>query len=723
MVDSEVLREIPQQTDVSMLNAIGTQHSLGSAIADLVDNCIDAAAETVSIQFLTQDSFLKRVRVRDDGRGMSSRELYSSMELRPSRQYLTSDLGHFGFGMKSASMSQAGVLRVFSRDENGAIASVRMRRASAGGTFQIEVLKPESGSVGYKSYIRNEPGSGTVIEWDVLDSVSTSKKVEERNRWLLNKSVEIEKHLGLIFHRFLGTNLRIFIEEWDIDAEKPGPAVPIKKIDPFDFSSGRTGYPAPFKGRTASKDLIEMKCFIMSPGLDSASVKINGLPRDQWGGFYVYRNNRLLQAGGWDDFGSEKKKDLQLGRIQIEMPGDQAKSGIKLTTEKDGVKFSPDLQRAVRESKSTALGGISFEDYLQTLGDQYKSSNKRSQAIRPMNRLHGEENSRLSESVASAIGFKPGESGFQIISSPLRADQIFEVLVEDAVLKINSDLFEEGAPLDSEPAYEFFKSAIYLLLESHFSKQRITRATEEKIDSMHRVLAVALGIQKLSVPAFASVVIPSPADLVGRVKPASSLRPIARQLGLGEEATRQLFLELEEYELQAQRPKSSDFSKKNGGNESVQHFEVEQSALVQQEHPKRQVSEVLPQAIEITKDADLSRLGYALIVSYRDQRDLLLVSEANSRTENEVAIILTQLLLPYEGKLNDIEQAALNDVPLNTGDRERILNAFKDGQRLDRIAADLSRTVLTVAKAILSSPRGNIKVPKELLKALKKSAH
>jgi len=721
MIESEVLRVMPQRTDVSMLNAIGTQHSFSSAIADLVDNSIDASAETVRIQFLTQDGYLKRVRVRDDGRGMSPENLYASMDLRPSREYLPSDLGYFGFGMKSASMSQAGVLRVFTKDESGTVSSVRIRRQDAGGEFQIEILKPERGPLGYKSYARNEPGSGTVIEWDVLDSVSTSKKVADRDRWLSSKFSELEKHLGLIFHRFLGTHLRIFIEEWDLSEETSGPAVPIKKIDPFDFTSGRTGFPAPFRGRTASKEAVEMKCYVLSPGLESASVKINGLSREQWGGFYVYRKNRLIQAGGWDEFGSEKKRDLQLSRIQMEISDVQAKSDIKLTVEKDGVKFSSDMQRAVRDSKSATLGGITFEDYLQASRELYKSSNKRSQFIKPMNPVHGNENRQLSEAVSNAMGFKAGEPGFQIISSSLRSDQIFEVVVEDAVLKINSDLFEAGAPLDSEPAYEFFKAAMYLLMESHFSKQHITKATEEKIDSMHRVLALALGLQQLSEPTFSSVVIPSPAALAGRVNPASTVKPIARQLGLSEEATRKLFLSLEEESVAAEGLQPRNLGEDREMPAITRHPEPEHLEPAQPGQTRLQVSGLSPQAIEITKDTDLARLGYALCLSYREQRDLFLVSEANSRTENEVAVVLTQLLLPYKGELNDEAAAALNEVPLNAGDRERILNAFKDGKPLERIGADLSRTVLTVAKVILSSPRANVRVSKELLKALRKA--
>jgi len=721
-MESEVLRVMPQQTDVSMLNAIGTQHSFESAIADLVDNSIDARAETVTIQFLTQDGFLKRVRVRDDGNGMSPEELYSSMDLRPSRKYLPTDLGRFGFGMKSASMSQAGVLRVFSKNESGAVASAKIRREDAGGTFQIEVLRPEWGIAGYNSYSRIEPGSGTVIEWDVLDSVSNSRKSIDRHRWLASKFSALEKHLGLMFHRFLGTSLRIFIEEWDITDERAGPSVPVKKMDPFDFNSGKDGFPAPFRGRTASKGVVEMKCFVLSPGLESASVKINGLPREQWGGFYVYRNNRLIQAGGWDEFVSEKKRDLQLSRIQIEISEGQAKSDIKLTMEKDGVKFSSDMQRAIRESKSATLNGMSFEDYLQVSRELYKSSNKRSHSVKPMTLLHGQENMRLSEAVSSVIGFKPGESGFQIISSSLRSDQIFEVVVEDAVLKINSDLFEAGAPLDSEPAYEFFKAAMYLLMESHFSKQHITKVTEEKIDSMHRVLALALGIQQLSEPTFSSVVIPSPAVLAGLVNPASTVRPMAHQLGLSEEATRQLFIALEEESSLAEGVKSDNLSEEKKVASTTQQPEVERPEPQEEETARRRVSELLPQASVITGDADLAQLGYRLILSFREHRDLRLVSQANNSTENEVAAVLTQLLLPYEGELNDSEAAALNDVPLNAGDRERILNAFKDGQQLERIGSDLSRTVLTVAKVILSSPRITVKVPKELVKALRRAA-
>ena len=51
---------------------MGTHHTFESAIADLVDNCIDAEATRVSVRLLTKDDRLVQVEVVDNGKGMDA---------------------------------------------------------------------------------------------------------------------------------------------------------------------------------------------------------------------------------------------------------------------------------------------------------------------------------------------------------------------------------------------------------------------------------------------------------------------------------------------------------------------------------------------------------------------------------------------------------------------------------------------------------------------------
>ena len=97
---------------------IGSLRDMGyefaTAVADLVDNSIEADASTVSvdIEFEGGDSW---VRIADDGSGMAPVALREAMRYGSTRRYSDDDLGKFGLGLKVASLSQCRRLSVASR--------------------------------------------------------------------------------------------------------------------------------------------------------------------------------------------------------------------------------------------------------------------------------------------------------------------------------------------------------------------------------------------------------------------------------------------------------------------------------------------------------------------------------------------------------------------------------------------------------------------------------
>ena len=92
-------------TLISATRHIG--YSLESAIADLIDNSIAARARNVEIDFIdTTESYIA---ILDDGFGMTDEELTSAMQYGssdPSNNRSENDLGRYGLGLKTASMSQ-----------------------------------------------------------------------------------------------------------------------------------------------------------------------------------------------------------------------------------------------------------------------------------------------------------------------------------------------------------------------------------------------------------------------------------------------------------------------------------------------------------------------------------------------------------------------------------------------------------------------------------------
>src|SRR4051812_29338218 len=101
---------IELRPDARSMDALGRHHAFDTAIADLVDNSIDATAQHVLIRFVRRGRRLMSLLVVDDGGGMTSSQLDVAMTVGGRRRYGERDLGRFGLGLKAASFSQARTL-------------------------------------------------------------------------------------------------------------------------------------------------------------------------------------------------------------------------------------------------------------------------------------------------------------------------------------------------------------------------------------------------------------------------------------------------------------------------------------------------------------------------------------------------------------------------------------------------------------------------------------
>src|SRR4051812_39610585 len=92
-------------------------YTLETALADVIDNSITAGASTIRLYAQSIGNEFK-IRILDDGIGMSEEELIAAMRpgsRNPLDERSNSDLGRFGLGLKTASLSQCRRLTVVSR--------------------------------------------------------------------------------------------------------------------------------------------------------------------------------------------------------------------------------------------------------------------------------------------------------------------------------------------------------------------------------------------------------------------------------------------------------------------------------------------------------------------------------------------------------------------------------------------------------------------------------
>jgi hypothetical protein len=295
------------------MRAVG--YTIESAVADLVDNSISAQATEVRVHFgsLTDDVVL----LLDNGTGMSPSEVREAMRLAtrsPNAQRNSQDLGRFGLGLKTASLSQCREVTLLSK-KDGNLVGVRwsLDHLAASNRWSLIILDD--------SEIAQMPGfaelaeltSGTLVVWRQLDLLADSLGGLERA--LDDQIVRVRDHVELVFHRFLagehGRPFKLLIN-----------GVSVRVIDPF-LSSHPSTQIGPSETFAVAGQTVALRPFTLPllnklTSADRELALIAGTFRDSQG-FYIYRALRLVIWGTW--FRIAPKDDLgKLARVRVDIP-------------------------------------------------------------------------------------------------------------------------------------------------------------------------------------------------------------------------------------------------------------------------------------------------------------------------------------------------------------------------------------------------------------------
>lgn len=343
-------------------------YDLPSAIADLVDNSVDANARSIDVTFHV-DGASSWVRVADDGIGMTAHQLDEAMRYGSAARYEARALGHFGLGLKTASLSQCRRLTVASRSASGRIAIRRwdldevLRRNS----WDLERVGARDATREVLEALPRE--RGTVVLWETLDRVLPRRPTEALTARVLRTAVrELRQHLAMVFHRFLageafGTRDRLRIA---IDGEPLDPWDPYARDEPHTRALPRQVLSFRSDGTSlqleVSPYVLPNQELFSSQDAHRQSAGPNRWNRHQ--GFYVYRRDRLLQAGGWNRLRT-LDEHAKLARIAIDLPiGEEHRFGVDVA--KMRVNFPEEIRSELRviASGAVAVAQERYRDHL-----------------------------------------------------------------------------------------------------------------------------------------------------------------------------------------------------------------------------------------------------------------------------------------------------------------------------------------------------------------------
>lgn len=307
--------DIPPYAPTLMESTRAIGYSIEAGIADIIDNSVAAAASRIDIDFFPIGQ--SYISILDNGTGMTETELISAMQYgsrSPLEVRDESDLGRYGLGMKTASLSQCRVLTVISK-KDGVLSGCRwdLNHIKQSESWSLIVLNESEMSAmpNYEKLCSYD--TGTIVIWQDLDKFGVGEKdiAEAFSR----KMAHIREHLSLVFHRFLSgepglKKLDIRMNELSIVPQDPflvKKSTQLMDDETILIRGAKVKvrpYILPHTSKLSQKELKELG------GKD-------GLRKQQ--GFYVYRNKRLLVWGTW--FRLMRQGDLsKLARVQVDIP-------------------------------------------------------------------------------------------------------------------------------------------------------------------------------------------------------------------------------------------------------------------------------------------------------------------------------------------------------------------------------------------------------------------
>ncbi len=327
---------------VASLRDIG--YSFESAVADLVDNSITASAKRIDVRALWNHG-KPMVAVIDDGRGMSFEELKAAMRFgstSPLAARAAGDLGRFGLGMKTASISQCLKLQVLSKRNGettnavwdvGRICERNEDKWNLAVEAGPDAISDSALRALHREFLADHP-HGTVVFWSDMDRME--KDATEQS---FAASVNaLSAHLARTFHRLMKPahgGFSLFVNNREIEPS-----------DPFN-EANLACQSFPEENIRIQGQTIKAQAFVLPHHSKTTAEEyerfsgVDGYRGSQ--GFYVYRNKRLIISGTW--FRLRPREELtKLVRIRVDIP-----NTLDSIWKIDIKKASADLPESVRK--------------------------------------------------------------------------------------------------------------------------------------------------------------------------------------------------------------------------------------------------------------------------------------------------------------------------------------------------------------------------------------
>jgi hypothetical protein len=405
-------------------------------------------------------------------------------------------LGKFGLGLKLASLSQAKELQVFSHAASRTAGRGWLEQGISSG-FVSTVLEPIECRAALQALVPDRPWrkSGTVVWWSHLYRIGQNhSNPDEHAQKLLRR---LKDYLSMAFHRFLNgrpRTIKIEIDIFDGDCSLEGLPLFLEPLDPFAYgTSGLKGFPAEFVP-TGYSGRIKIVGHIWPPNSSAPEYALPGGTNSRQG-FYFYRNNRLIQGGGWNGM-REPEPHRSLARVEVDMHPD-FDIDVSLDVKKVEIQLPSDLVKAIQRAQTAS--GIDFKKYVTFAEDTYRTKpiTEDELPLIPVDGLPADLRDFLLKELR--IDGTKRYRKLKFAWSSLSNDQFFKLDRDKDTLHLNKSYRRQLLHgLDgSSTDIPVVKCLLFLILRDVLYSQRISAKIRDQIDQANRILARAVNHERI----------------------------------------------------------------------------------------------------------------------------------------------------------------------------------------------------------------------------------
>ena len=308
-----------------------------------IDNSITANSKNIELNFIWDEKIENcYVEIKDDGHGMSSKELEIAMLFAGKGiddDRTENDLGKYGLGMKTASFFACNCLTVASKKEGGTITAKRLDQ---------DLISESKRWIGIDldaaPELKNmDIDHGTIVTWNNLNFVDFGKNSK---KYFLEKIELIYNHISLFFHRFLENNtLNIIVNGTKVNPWNPTFTSNIGTIRIDNTIIKYNGSP------------VIVNSYLLPSSLNCSEEEKEEMYRGnalKYQGFFVYRNDRLLIDGGWLNI-KKLTSHQQYNPVRITVDiSTKLDSEFKVDFTKSLLKFPKEIENSLYEIVKTA---------------------------------------------------------------------------------------------------------------------------------------------------------------------------------------------------------------------------------------------------------------------------------------------------------------------------------------------------------------------------------